>query len=564
MKNKFLILASLILAFTVSCTDDFDEINQQPDALSTSDVSAKFFVTTLQQQFLKPTMVPLWFGKQIHPDGFSGQISNGFSGSDFPGDLGWLYSSFYTDLGSWDWYAGYNSTLTAYMRIVGKDGALENEQYYALGLIMKGFYYNQFTETHGMIPYSEASDPSISLPKYDAQLDIYKGIIAELDEAIALIGTNTITGEGIDMLGENDVIFNGNMQNWKKLANSLKLRIALRAHGSSGEDFSAKVASEAIASGVLANTNALFTAYADEKDIWGGSASYGDIWHGSPGWQWKASEAMVNILKNSDDPRLTKITKPSVGGTINILKPTTGENVPLIADHVNFLKSTLDKAGLVQDTDYTWDETATDLTITMPENTNYVGLPSRLSGKIKSYMNGQLFSDPSDIVTQKTNEGSPIFPTILLTAADSHFMIAEAIVKGLVSGDANSYYQTGLTHGMSLWETSVTGDFSASNMGTLSGSMEEKLEKIATQRWLANYTNGYESWAIVRDTEYPSTAFIESTNNDIISFAGDLNGAYPQRLQYGTSVYTSNADNAQLAISNQGPDKMATKLWFAK
>ncbi len=51
MKNKFLILASLILAFTVSCTDDFDEINQQPDALSTSDVSAKFFVTTLQQQF---------------------------------------------------------------------------------------------------------------------------------------------------------------------------------------------------------------------------------------------------------------------------------------------------------------------------------------------------------------------------------------------------------------------------------------------------------------------------------------------------------------------------------
>jgi hypothetical protein len=231
---------------------------------------------------------------------------------------------------------------------------------------------------------------------------------------------------------------------------------------------------------------------------------------------------------------------------------------------INFLKSTLDKAGLVQDTDYTWVETATDLTITMPENTNYVGLPSRLSGKIKSYMNGQLFSDPSDIVTQKTNEGSPIFPTILLTAADSHFMIAEAIVKGLVSGDANSYYQTGLTHGMSLWETSVTGDFSASNMGTLSGSVEEKLEKIATQRWLANYTNGYESWAIVRDTGYPSTAFIESTNNDIISFAGDLNGAYPQRLQYGTSVYTSNGDNAKLAIFNQGPDKMVTKLWFAK
>ena len=564
MKNKILILSCIVFATVFSCTDDFNEINEQPDALSTSDVSAKFFVTTLQQQFLRPTMVPLWFGDLIHPDGFSGQISNGYANSDWTGDLGWVYNSFYTDLGAWDWYAAYNSTLTSYMNLVKEGGPLENNQYYAIGLVMKGFYYTQFTETHGMIPYSEASDPNIALPKYDAQIDVYKGVIADLNQAITLIADNQNTGEGIELLGENDVIFNGDMQNWKKLANSLKLRIALRAHGSPGEDFSASVASEAVASGVLADTDALFAAFTTETDIWGGSASYGDIWHGSAGWQWKASEAMVNILKNSDDPRLTKITKPSVGGTINILKPTTGENVPLIADHVNFLKSTLDKAGLVQDTDYTWDETATDLTITMPENTNYVGLPSRLSDKIKSYMNGQLFSNPSDIVTQKTNEGSPIFPTILLTAADSHFMIAEAIVKGLVSGDANSYYQTGLTHGMSLWETSVTGDFSASNMGTLSGSMEEKLEKIATQRWLANYTNGYESWAIVRDTGYPSTAFIESTNNDIISFAGDLNGAYPQRLQYGTSVYTSNRVNAQKAISNQGPDKMATKLWFAK
>ena len=218
------------------------------------------------------------------------------------------------------------------------------------------------------------------------------------------------------------------------------------------------------------------TAYADEKNIWGGSASYGDIWHNFAGRQWKASEAMVNILKNSDDPRLTKITKPSVGGTINILKPTTGENVPLIADHVNFLKSTLDKAGLVQDTDYTWVETATDLTITMPENTNYVGLPSRLSGKIKSYMHRDMFSEPSEIVTQKTNEGSPIFPTILLTAADSHFMIAEAIVKGLVSVSCASENAT------KPWLGGYMGDFSASNMGTLNGHDEEKLEKIATNK----------------------------------------------------------------------------------
>ena len=550
--------------FVVSCTDDFNEINEQPDALSTEDVSAKFFVTTVQQQLLRPTMIPLWFGDVIMPDQFSGQSSNGWAGSDWTGDLGWVYNSFYTDLGCWDWLAGYNSTLTSYMNNVDEGGALEDDMYYALGLIIKGFYYQQFTEAFGMIPFSEASDPNITLPKYDEQIDVYKGIIADIDKAIAIIGSNVDAGTGFGILRENDVVFNGNMQNWKKTANSLKLRIALRAHGSQGEDFSANAASEAISSGVLADVDALFDGYAEETNIWGGSASYGDIWNNFTGSQWKVSEAMINIMKSSNDPRLSKIALPSVGGSMTIVKPTDGEGVTLISDHIAFVKSTLDKSGLILDTDYTWTETAADLTITMPENTNYIGMPSRLSPKLKGYMPDYLFSNPADIITQKTNQGKPLFPTILMTSADSHFMIAEAIVKGLASGDAYNYYQIGLEKAMAIWETSTTSDFLGSNMGSLNGTVEENLEKIATQRWLANYTNGYESWSIVRDTGYPTTAVITSDNNDIYSFAGEMNGLQAQRLRYGTSVYGSNGENVNIAVSKQGPDNMTTKLWFAK
>jgi len=562
MMNKILIIMSFF--FVVSCTDDFNEINEQPDALSTEDVSAKFFVTTVQQQLLRPTMIPLWFGDVIMPDQFSGQSSNGWAGSDWTGDLGWVYNSFYTDLGCWDWLAGYNSTLTSYMNNVDEGGALEDDMYYALGLIIKGFYYQQFTEAFGMIPFSEASDPNITLPKYDEQIDIYKGIIADIDKAIAIIGSNVDAGTGFGILRENDVVFNGNMQNWKKTANSLKLRIALRAHGSQGEDFSANAASEAISSGVLADADALFEGYAEETNIWGGSASYGDIWNNFTGSQWKVSEAMINIMKSSNDPRLSKIALPSVGGSMTIVKPTDGEGVTLISDHIAFVKSTLDKSGLILDTDYTWTETAADLTITMPENTNYIGMPSRLSPKLKGYMPDYLFSNPADIITQKTNQGKPLFPTILMTSADSHFMIAEAIVKGLASGDANNYYQIGLEKAMAIWETSTTSDFLGSNMGSLNGTVEENLEKIATQRWLANYTNGYESWSIVRDTGYPTTAVITSDNNDIYSFAGEMNGLQAQRLRYGTSVYGSNGENVNIAVSKQGPDNMTTKLWFAK
>ena len=566
MKNKILIIcSSFFIATMLSCTDDFNEINTQPDALSTDDISAKFFVTNIQQKLLRPTMIPLWFGDVIQPDQFSGQTANGWAGSDWDGDLGWLYNSTYQDLGCWDWLAGYNSDLTSYINNVKPGGTLEDEMYYALGLVMKGFYYQQYTEAFGMIPFTEASDPNITLPKYDDQLTIYKGIIADLDKAIEIIGSNTEAGSGFGVLRENDVIFGGNMQHWKQVANSLKLRIALRAHGGVGEDFSDTAASEAIASGVLADLDAMFEGYADETNIWGGSSSYGDVWHNFAGSQWKTTEALINILKTSDDPRLSKMTKPAVGGTMTITKPVAGAGVALIADHVAYVKSMLDNSGLVLDTDYTWVETATDLTITMPENTNYIGMPSRLSGKLKGYMPDFMFSDPADIITQKTNEGKPLFPTVLMTSADSHFMIAEAIVKGLATGDADTYYQLGLEKAMAIWDTAPTSEFSAANMGSLAGSTdEEKLEKIATQRWLVNYTNGYEGWSIVRDTGYPTACVITSDNNDIVSFGGENNGLQIQRLKYGTGTYSSNGVNVEAAVSAQGADKMTTKLWFAK
>ena len=414
-----------------------------------------------------------------------------------------------------------------------------------------------------MIPYSQASNPDVLLPEYDSQITIYKGVIAELNQAIGIIGDNTTTGPGVEQLGENDVLFNGNMQDWKKLANSLKLRMALRANGAPGDDFAATAASEAISSGVLGDRDALFDSYNVVSNIWVEHCNYGDIYYGfGAAGAWKSGEPLINALQLNNDPRLEMIASPAKGGTVVITYPTEGELVSLINDHVDFLKSTLDDAGLVQDLDYTWTETADDLTITMPENTNYVGLPLRLSPKIKSYFNGDLFSDPADIIINKSNEGEDIFPFVVMAAADSHFMIAEAIVKGLVSGDAAGHYDIGLNRAMELWGAAVDADFLASDMGTLSGSTEEKLEKIATQRWIANYTNGYEAWAIVRDTGYPSSAMTTSSDNNIKSYAG-MNGEYPQRLRYISSAYTSNGANVEAAVGEQGPDIKTTKLWWA-
>ena len=562
MKKINVIFTSLFLIVAFSCTQDFNEINEQPDALSVEDVSAKFFVTTLQQKLFKPEATPVWFGQIFHQDQYAGHHAGGHSQYGWDGAFGWEYAAWLQE-GTNGWLSGYNSTLTAFLNLVGTGGTLENEQYYAIGLIMKGFYYHLYTDNVGMIPYSQASNPDVLLPEYDSQITIYKGVIAELNQAIGIIGDNTTTGPGVEQLGENDVLFNGNMQDWKKLANSLKLRMALRANGAPGDDFAATAASEAISSGVLGDRDALFDSYNVVSNIWVEHCNYGDIYYGfGAAGAWKSGEPLINALQLNNDPRLEMIASPAKGGTVIITYPTEGELVSLINDHVDFLKNTLDDAGLVQDLDYTWTETADDLTITMPENTNYVGLPLRLSPKIKSYFNGDLFSDPADIIINKSNEGEDIFPFVVMAAADSHFMIAEAIVKGLVSGDAAGHYDIGLNHAMELWGAAVDADFLASDMGTLSGSTEEKLEKIATQRWIANYTNGYEAWAIVRDTGYPSSAMTTSSDNNIKSYAG-MNGEYPQRLRYISSAYTSNGANVEAAVGEQGPDLKTTKLWWA-
>ena len=556
--KKINIIVFLSLIFAVSCTDDFNEINEQPDALSVSDVSAKFFVTNIQKGLFKPVAGALWFGQIFHQDQYAGQHAGGHSQYAWDGNFGWEYTSWLQE-GTNGWLAGYNSSLTSYLKQVGEGGALENDQYYAIGLIMKGLYYQLYTDQVGMIPYSEASDPEIKLPKYDEQIDIYRGVIAELNEAISLIGSNTTTGEGVNLLRENDVIFNGDMQKWKQLANSLKLRMALRAHGAPGEDFASAAVSEAISSGVLANSDALFESYNQVTNIWVEHSSYGDIYYGfGAAGQWKMAEPLINVLSSVNDPRLSLMSKPSAGGTVTLDITEASDT------QIAFLKSTLDNAGLVLDTDYSWNQTSSDLTITMAENTYHIGLPVRLSPNIKSLFDGNLFSSPADIVVNQSNQGKNISPFVVMSAADSHFMIAEAIVKGLASGDAAGHYQTGLEYAMNLWNASMTTDFSSSNMGTLTGSVDEKLEKIATQRWIANYTNGYEAWSIVRDTGYPTSAITTSSDNSIRSLSGEMNGGYANRLRYISSAYTSNGDNIQAAVAKQGPDVKTTKLWWAK
>ncbi|MEN8250278.1 MAG: SusD/RagB family nutrient-binding outer membrane lipoprotein, partial [Bacteroidota bacterium] len=104
----------------------------------------------------------------------------------------------------------------------------------------------------------------------------------------------------------------------------------------------------------------------------------------------------------------------------------------------------------------------------------------------------------------------------------------------------------------------------AEGMALLNGTQAENLEKIAIQRWIATYTDGYEAWAIVRKTGYPSTLAAGVSDNDIYAPGTITAGAYPQRMRYGSGAQAANPTNFDAAIARQGEDLQETILWFAK
>ncbi len=554
----------MLVLISASCSD-FDEINQRPNAFSSDEVSAKYFLTSTQISLYAPNRYPYWRAQLIHADRFAGQFCFGHNGSWWSDGLGYSYSAGYTNA-SYGWLAGYNGGLTSYLNFVKEGGDLENERYFAIGLIMKGLYYQMYTDTHGMLPYTEASDPDIITPVYDNQADIYKGIIDELDMAMQIIGDHPNTGEGVDLLTKNDLFFSGDLQKWKKMANTLKLRLALRALGASDAGFAEAAINEAMQADVLmlSDENALM-----EKDTeinqWS-NAAYGDVWWNFGGWgsKWTVGKTLIDYLRNNNDPRLFVYATPIEGGTVNLVKPADGAGADNFEVYVAFILSQLDDAGV----NYTANATSDLVTITVADDKPYyVGQPTRLNGDIKSFVKHELFSLPADVVINKKNAGNPISPEIVMTAAEGNFLKAEAIVKGFGSGgDAQSFYQEGIRQSMMMWGIS-SGDIDTflanEDMAQLNGSMEENFEKIAIQRWIADYTDGFEAWAVVRDTGYPKE-LAEGVSDQLFYSLGTLNGKYPQRMRYGSGAYNTNGSNTEAANAIQGSDEQKTTLWWAK
>lgn len=558
MKTIYKNLLIICLLGSFACTSDFDEINQLPGSIVSEEASARYFLTNVQFELYGPNRFPYWRGPLIHGDRFAGYFTFGYNGSWWNDGLGYTYNGGYTDA-TYGWLEGYLGNLDNFLDATEPDGEFENANMHAVGLIMKGLYFSKFTDIFGEMPYSETGVAGVLSPKFDTQIEIYQGIITELDAAMATIADQATTGDGVEDMGDNDLLFNGDLQKWKRLANTLKLKLGMRAQGAPGASFADATISQALANPLMESTDDDAQLIKDDVISQWGSAAYGDIWHnfGGLGSKWHMGETLISMLRDNNDPRLSVFAKPAAGGSMTFRKPATTDE---IKSH-DLMKQVMDNAGVV----YNVTETGDEITVSFAADTYYLGQPTRLNGVSYDYAGWDMFSTPADIIINPKNGGGSISSEIILTSADAFLMRALAALNG-AGGDANALYQSGISRSMEHW--GVGGDAIAefltnSPMGSLTGTDEEKRAQINSQRWLANYTNGFEGWAIVRKTGYPASLANGVDDADIFSM-GDTNGAYPQRMRYGNSARDRNGTNLQEAIGRQGADDMGITLWWAK
>lgn len=156
------------------------------------------------------------------------------------------------------------------------------------------FVWENIVDTYGDVPYTEALQvETIKSPKYDDAKTIYLDLLKRIDAAIAKMKT------GKDSYGSYDLVYKGDMTKWLKMANSLKLRLAMNL--ADVDPTTSKAAAEsAIASGV-------FTSNADSFNLVfdGGTFTnplYDDL-VASGRNDFLPTEMLVNRMNTTSDPR---------------------------------------------------------------------------------------------------------------------------------------------------------------------------------------------------------------------------------------------------------------------
>ena len=423
LRYVYLLFLGLIVFSITSCTKELERINKDPNAAQTA--QPDYLLTAATK-----TAVDVYWGitrtsnpsslfvqqwamiQYTDPDRYI------FSNNDFQGL----------------WTTGYSSIVDLDL-ITKLADEQKNPNYKGVALVLRSWIYSLLTDNFGDIPYKEAIQIDQHLtPAYDHQKDVYLGLLEDLKTAQATLDPN---GPAI----AGDIIYNNKISLWKKFANSLRLRLALRIADRE----------PAISKQVLA-------------DIQNEGGSY--------------------ISDNSELAQLKYFNSPNQNPISNYFDTR---------DDYRISKTIIDK--LIQLQDPRLQVYAAKTQDATPQN--YIGLPNGLLvgdasdyGFSKTSKPGAYFLDPHA-------------PAVIVSYAEVLFDRAEAAARGFTNEDASGLYLQAIK--ASLQQYSVSEDDIATYLAKAAIQYDNSNFKksIGEQKWIALFGQGLEAFAEWRRLDYP-------------------------------------------------------------
>ena len=505
-------MAAALLVLT-ACTGDFEDINRNPNQVTEEQMEALNYKTGTKVRTLQSLVIPV----QEHMY----QFNESLTGGPFAGYIGATVDTWQTkfetynpsaDWRKWPFANVITETYTPYKGIVG---GTDDEVAVAFARLLRVAIMQRVTDSYGPIPYSKLESNESLYVEYDSQEAVYTKMFEELDEAIETLGRNTTLSS--DAWSRYDGVYYGNIAQWLKYANSLKLRMAMRLTEVK-PDLARTKASEAIAGGVI-------TANADNAAMHAAENRTTLIYN-----DWGDHRVGADILcymTGYNDPRVEKMFLPNDVGNyvgIRIGIDVAGKATAMTKYSNLIVEST---------TPYLWFNAA-EATFLRAEYELRWG---------------------SEATAQSLYEDA-----IRLSFEERGASGADAYVADGTSRPA-AY-------------TDPLGMYSASAQSTITiawapgaGNFEENLERIITQKWIAIFPLGVEAWSEHRRTGYPRLLPVVADKS-----GGGVDVAQgARRLPYPVEEYQQNNANLQAAIQqlnaeqtngNRTGDQMGTRVWW--
>lgn len=490
MKKHIKVIFGFLLALSVAGCQDLDQLNEDPNKIK--DADPYLLLTKVEKSAFSLQNIDKEYATRmiIQTDGESAYQYFKWGSMDFDR---------YKDLSQ-------NKKMMDEATRTGKG------EYMAIGHFLKAHLFYDLTMTFGDIPFSEAlqGEGAIQFPKYDEQETVFVGILDELEKA-----SNTLK---LDTTLKGDIIYNGNLQQWKKLIASYKLKVLLslsKKQKIGGIDVAQRF-NEIYQNGGLMESNAdngqiTFFDQAGSRYPQFNSSSYGSSMY--------MSSTFINLLKELKDPRLF----------------TFAQRTAMALEQ-----------GLAE-SDFT-AYNGGDPTVPYAENEKLV--QSKNISKVKS----RYYQDP----TAETN--------VILSYSELQFILAEAAARGWIAASAETFYLKGIKANFDYYAQyakNQTQYYTLENYQTYtaqatvqykSGDLNSQLQQILTQKYLIMFHQaGMTAYYDYLRTGYPELKMQQGITA-------------PTRWQYPSSEYNRNQANLQQALDRQfnGSDNIRGVSWWLK